>query len=262
VSESSRRSLRDVSEKFGTKSKGCAPKGALGLRTRDAGGKVFCMPYKPRIQAVGCLYHVNANALDGLDLFRDEVDRMRFLDQLVEQVAKSDWTIFSYTLMTTHYHVLLQLREETLSSGFQRLHSLYARTSNRRHRRRGVLWQARYHDELIESDEHLYETIRYIAWNAPRVDACRRPEDWPWCSYAASLGLFPPDPLVDDASLLKLFADDRVTARRRLRAFVEEADPRLRRRLLANVGSRAAVRRPIQSRGAAALTAVARSAAR
>jgi putative transposase len=185
----------------------------------------------PRIEIAGALYHVNAKAVHGLSLFRDDVDRLRFLRLLAQQAGLSDWTILCYSLMTTHFHVLLRLQKESLSSGFRRLNSLYAKDYNRRHDRRGALWQRRFYDSLIDGDTHLMETVRYIARNAPRANASAAPEDWPWCNYGSAIGVLPADPIVDEVELLGLFASSPEVARTRLRAFVEEPDPRRRRGL-------------------------------
>jgi REP-associated tyrosine transposase len=181
-----------------------------------------------RIEEPGATYHVNANALDGMSLFRDDVDRELFYNFLADQVAESEWSLLEYTLMTTHYHLLLKIEKCTLSSGFKRLQSRYARAYNRRHERRGVVWMQRFHDEMIESERHLFETVRYIALNAPRARMVEAAEDWPWCSYGSAIGSHPADPIVDEKALLALFARDPAVARRRLRAFVEERDPRKR----------------------------------
>jgi REP element-mobilizing transposase RayT len=186
------------------------------------------MPNRPRVEKPGWIYHVTANVLDGMSLFRDDEDRSRFFDMFEAEVAASNWTVLGYTLMTTHYHVLLLLNDRTLSSGFQKLHSSYARRYNRRHARRGVVWQKRFHDEPVLSDRHLFETIRYIARNASRVDLAESPEDWPWCSYGAAIGVAAPDPIVDEDALLGLFSNDRDRARQFLRELVEEHDPRVR----------------------------------
>lgn len=182
----------------------------------------------PRIQNIGSTYHVNGKAVDGAKLFTDESDRLLFLRMLSEQAQKSDWCILGYTLMTNHYHLLLKLRKLTLSSGFQRFNSIYARAYNRRQGRRGALWQSRFWDSITETEGHFYETVRYIAYNAPRASLCVRPEDWPWCSYGAAVGLAPRDDLIDEKELLGFFGARLDVARRRLRAYVEEADPRTR----------------------------------
>lgn len=184
----------------------------------------------PRIEIVGGIYHVNNGAVDGTKLFRNESDRLLFLAMLGEQAVKSEWSILAYSLMTTHFHALIRLRELTLSSGFQRFNSIYARAYNRRHGRRGTLWRSRFHDSIVQREGHLFESIRYIALNAPRANACERAEDWPWCSYGAAIGAAPRDALVDEDELLGLFSTRRHVARRRLQAYVEEVDPRERLR--------------------------------
>jgi putative transposase len=185
----------------------------------------------PRIEIAGSIYHVNGKAVHGTGLFRDDVDRLTFLKLLAEQVVLSDWTLLAYSLMTTHHHALLRLNNETLSSGFHRLNSKYAKNYNLRHDRRGALWQRRFHDSMIESDGHLLETIRYIARNATRANVVDAPEDWPWCNYGSAIGVVPKDPIVDEGELLGLFGTSPEVARARLRAFVEEPDPRRRRGL-------------------------------
>jgi REP element-mobilizing transposase RayT len=181
-----------------------------------------------RIEEPGMTYHINANALDGMSLFRDDVEREHFYDLLADQIADSEWTLLEYTFMTTHYHLLLRIEKCTLSSGFKRLHSRYARMYNKRHDRRGVVWMQRFHDELIESERHLFESVRYIALNAPRARMVEAPESWPWCSYGSAIGAYPADPIVNEKELLSLFGRDPAAARRRLREFVEEKDPRVR----------------------------------
>lgn len=183
----------------------------------------------PRIETVDATYHVNGKAVDGGKLFRDDVDRMSFLLLLADQARRSDWCVLGYSLMTTHYHLILRLRDLTLSSGFHRFNSIYARSFNLRHDRRGALWQRRFFDSIVETDSHLYETIRYVALNAPRANACRAPEDWPWSNYGSSIGVAPGDPLVDEVELLRLFDPRPEVARRVLRGMVEELDPRARR---------------------------------
>lgn len=182
----------------------------------------------PRLEIVGAIYHVNGKAVHGVKLFADESDRALFIRLLNKQARKSGWCVLAYSLMTTHFHLLFRLEKPDLSSGFQRLNSIYARLYNQRHGRRGALWQRRYFDSIIETESHLYEAIRYIALNAPRAQVCDAAESWPWCGYGASIGASPPDPLVNEHELLRLFGSSRAEARKRLRWFVEEADPRER----------------------------------
>jgi putative transposase len=187
------------------------------------------MAYPKRIEEAGTYHHINSVGVFGATVFRDDDDRSTFLRLLEEELERSKWSCLSYTVMTTHYHVLVKLTEPSLSTGFQRLNGRFARAMNARYGRRGALWQRRFYDAYVESQFHLLEVTRYIALNAPRANMKPKAEDWPWCSYGSTVGLASPDPLIDEGAILGLFSPDLAVARERYRKFVEEGDPRVRR---------------------------------
>ena len=84
---------------------------------------------------------------------------------------------------------------------------------------------------VVETEGHRYEVLRYIHLNAPRANVCDGPEGHVWCDYAATVGLVPPDPIVDPRHALELFGDDLREARRTYMGYVAEADVRIRRGL-------------------------------
>ena len=184
------------------------------------------MAYPPRVQKPGQLFHAYAHGVDECTIFRDDEDFLSFLGLVERECKLSGWAIVEYTLLHTHYHFLLELTQPTLSSGFQRLQSMYARSFNKKYGRRGALWEKRYDAVLIEHELHLFEVIRYIAWNAPKAGLCARPEDYAWCSYGAAVGVRPADRIADADRLLRHFGVDTTDAHRLLQALVDEKDPR------------------------------------
>ena len=68
------------------------------------------------------------------------------------------------------------------------LNSSWARRFNRRHGEVGHAHRGRYASTVIERDEHLLENGRDLPRNPVRAGACLHPLDWPWSSYAATLG--------------------------------------------------------------------------
>ena len=187
------------------------------------------MPRKPRIQVPGGIYHVTQHGLDDRAIFRADADRERFLTYVADEVARSSWECLAYSLMTTHYHLLIRVEELTLSSGFQRLNGRYAQSFNRVYGRRGHVFESRFRDVLVESDAHRNEASRYIHLNAPRAHACSNPAEYVWSDYAATIGVVGRDPLVDPRIALELFGEDLRAARRAYARFVAEPDPRVRR---------------------------------
>lgn len=125
--------------------------------------------------------------------------------------------------MMTHYHVLLATPNGDLGAGMRLLNGAYARRFNKRHGGSGAVFEARYHSELVETDAHLLEVCRYLALNPVRAGLTSRPDDWPWGSYAAQAAGTGTLPFIAERALLELFAPTPGEARRRLRAFVEEA---------------------------------------
>jgi putative transposase len=171
----------------------------------------------PRLQAPGAIYHITARGNGRRRIVRDDVDRETFLDVAGAVIAAHEWTCFGFCLMTTHYHLLVQTPEPNLADGMQKLNHRYARTFNRRHAQRDHLFGRRYHAELVQTDEHLRETCRYIVLNPVRARICKRADEWPWSSYRATLGIAEPPAFLATNGLLALF-DRRADAFRR---FVE-----------------------------------------
>ena len=56
----------------------------------------------------------------------------------------------------------------------------YSRAFNKRHGRRGAVFEARYRDWTIRDEEHLANTKRYIEWNPVKDGNLATVEDWPW----------------------------------------------------------------------------------
>jgi putative transposase len=180
------------------------------------------VPRPPRQQIPGAAYHVTARAVAGRSLFRNDDDWLHFLKLLAKVVERRDWVCGAYCLMTTHYHLVVRTPEADLASGIQSLNACYAQEFNRRHGLEGHVFLRRYQSVMIEREAHLLELGRYLPTNPVRAGLCAKPEDWPWSSYPALLGLCSAPAFLSPGWLLELFGRDRQTAARRLRAFVDD----------------------------------------
>jgi putative transposase len=146
------------------------------------------MPRKPRAHLAGGIFHVTSRGNRGVDVFLDEVTRLRFLRMLQQTIARSSWRCLAYCLMTNHFHLVVTMEKPTLSAGMHWLNGCYAQWLNRRHGFRGHLFEDRFHSEAVESEAHLLELSRYLPLNPVRGGLCRHPADWPWSSYRATIG--------------------------------------------------------------------------
>lgn len=158
-------------------------------------------------------------------LFRDDDDKNFAIELLREDVALSGWLCLAYVLMTTHYHVLLELRKPTLSSGFGRLNLRYAQYFNKRYELGGHVFARRFDSKVVEGPAGQLEVMRYIARNPVKARMCKTPEEYPWSSFGSTLGVFPPDGITDVVAALAPLNG----SPKSFRNYVAEEDPRARR---------------------------------
>src|SRR6266540_3304611 len=128
-------------------------------------------------------FHVYSRGVAGRPLFLDDDDRIAFAKLVSQCAQRHDWTCHAWTLLTTHYHLIVEATRENLSAGLHRLNGLYARHYNRRHGRFGHVFAERYLAKLIGTEEYLFDACEYVLGNPVDAGLCARAEDWPW-SYS------------------------------------------------------------------------------
>jgi hypothetical protein len=94
---------------------------------------------------------------------------------------------------------------------------------NRRHGRRGHTVGGKYKSIPIADEQHLLNAYRYVVRNPVKEGLCARPQEWPWSSYAATIGLAEGFSFVDAAVVLETFEAPTEVAVERLRGFSEVA---------------------------------------
>lgn len=172
-------------------------------------------------ETAGGLFHITCHSVWSSDLFRDDVDRMDLLAELATTIADWNWTCLSYCLMTSHLHLIVEVGEGTLAAAMQRLNTRYARRFNARHGLRGHVFGSRYGSNPIRDEEHLLAAVRYVARNPVEAGLCTSPGDWPWSSYAGTVGLAEPSSFVDADRILRSLGGSRTAAIAELRKYVE-----------------------------------------
>jgi REP element-mobilizing transposase RayT len=179
-----------------------------------------------RLDRAGAIHHVTARGNAREQVFRDEVDRIRWQETLAQACERFSWRVLAYCQMGNHYHLLVETPRPTLSRGMRHLNGVYAQRFNARHARVGHVFQARFDARLVDRDEHVLAVAAYIPRNPVRAGLCHEPAAWRWSSYRATIGLEPPGFLASER-LLSFFGDSREQARERYRAHVESPEETL-----------------------------------
>ena len=180
-----------------------------------------------RIEFPGAVYHVTSRGDRREPIYRDDADRVTQLAVLAEATSRFDASVLAYCLMGNHYHLVLCTRSGALSRLMRHLNGVYTQAFNRRHGLVGHLFQGRFKAVLVDSDRYLAALGRYVERNPVAAGLVGQPENWPWSSCRAHLGLEPAPPWLaaDELHGFMLGRDlatsrDRATAIRRYSALV------------------------------------------
>jgi putative transposase len=94
--------------------------------------------------------------------------------------------------MPDHLHFLVSPRQDGISV-LTFTDQLKGKATNRSWKAgwQGKLWQPRYYDHVIRTDESLVAIARYIVENPVRKGFVARAEDWPWSGQMNPLPLWP-----------------------------------------------------------------------
>ena len=112
------------------------------------------------MQFEGAIYHVTLRGVERRELFRDDGDRERFLDQLCKAVECDGVRVYLFCLMSNHVHLVVETPRANLSQFMHRLQTSYTVYFNLRHQRAGHLVQGRYGAVVVEGDEYLLKLSR------------------------------------------------------------------------------------------------------
>jgi putative transposase len=89
--------------------------------------------------------------------------------------------LLSYCLMPTHIHLICQQTyPDGITTFVRRALNAYSRYFNLRHNRRGPLWECRFGNTPIESDEHMQTVLNYLQDNPVKAKLVEKPSQWPY----------------------------------------------------------------------------------
>lgn len=184
------------------------------------------MPRQPRLDLPGIPQHVIQRGNDRQPCFFDQIDYVRYSDELREIATREGCAIHAYVLMTNHVHLLMTpAAAGRVGRVMQALGRRYVRYVNDRYHRTGTLWEGRYKSCLVADDDHLLRCYRYIELNPLRAAMVADPGAYPWSSYRRN-ALGDHDPLVQSHPAYRALSEDPRQRQHAYRTLVmETVDP-------------------------------------
>ncbi len=162
----------------------------------------------------GEFYHIFTRSISGFRIFNSNYDFLRMLETIIYYTnenpplkfskyysqkykkeifsrlgGKKIVRIIAYCLMPTHLHLILQqLEENGISNFMEKVLKSYSKYFNKKYKRKGPLWETRFKNVHVDTDEQLLHLTRYIHLNPVTALLVKKPEDWNFSSYKEYLG--------------------------------------------------------------------------
>ena len=149
------------------------------------------MPRKARVIVPNTPHHIVQRGHNRNAVFVQDEDYRYYLETLEEWKSELAIKIYGYCLMTNHIHLIVGANDRPGDIGrlMKRLAGRQTRYVNKMEGRTGSLWESRYKISPIETGAYLLQCCRYVELNPVKAKMVKRPEDYPWSSYSAKVGL-------------------------------------------------------------------------
>ncbi len=106
-----------------------------------------------------------------------------------EEIDEKQVEFVAYCLNHNHFHFLLkQKTDKGVEKFMQKLSNGYTQYFNRRHKRKGSLFQGSYNSARIKTDGRFLQSLLYINGNY-EIHGLGKAINWPWSSCRDYLGL-------------------------------------------------------------------------
>jgi len=137
------------------------------------------VPRKNRIDKVG-FYHIINRGVAREGIYHDDEDFTKFLDIVQEASQEYGFSIYSFCLMSNHYHFLLKTTDFNLSILMQKINSRYSIYYNNRYKRVGPLWQGRFKSWFVYDELYLKSLVKYIEYNPLKAGITKKIGEYRW----------------------------------------------------------------------------------
>ena len=140
------------------------------------------MARRARNDAPDTWHHVMNRGIARRPVFETDEDRRFFLSLLAKEARAGRIEIHAYSLLLTHFHVLVRSVRGELSEALRRVQYRYSRRFNRTRHRDGPLFRGRFLSRHVDSLRYRRQVVTYIHDNPVDAGLVSNPADDEWSS--------------------------------------------------------------------------------
>lgn len=144
----------------------------------------------PRLIAPGLPHWVMHVGHNRQAVFVDSDDRRLWLELLTEAAPTAGAQIHAYLLLDDRVQLLLTpQRADAVARMLQDMGRRYVHAFNRRHGRRGTLWEGRFRSVVLQPERHLIAAMVQMDTEPVRRGLVTHPREYAWSSFGFFAGL-------------------------------------------------------------------------
>lgn len=140
------------------------------------------MPGLRHLQLKEYPYMVTTVTVNREKIFEDTVLADIVLDALFFGRKMRWYYLLSFVIMPEHLHLIIIPDGKNISDAIKSVKGFTARQINAEHNRRGSIWQSGYYDYVLDSEEKVFNRIRYVEENPVRKGMVLQAEDYKFSS--------------------------------------------------------------------------------
>ena len=141
------------------------------------------MARKPRKEFKGAWHHLMNRGARRWPIFWDNRDRYMFLNTLAETVERFGIETHVFSLMPTHYHLLIESVHGNLSRAMAYLNGRFTQIANFERGVDGPVFRGRFHNKVVTDPAHRRYLLPYLHLNPVRARLAMRVDQWHWSSH-------------------------------------------------------------------------------
>ncbi len=154
-------------------------------------------------------YHIVNRGVEQRVVYKDNEDFKMFMELLCTACQLYRVQLHGYVMMSNHYHLLIETREENLSRFMKHINASYAIYFNKKYKRSGHLWQGRFKSWYVTDESYLYTLINYIENNPVKAKIVKNASEYQYSSYQSFIERVKPIACLKGSFIFQEFPDQK-----------------------------------------------------
>ncbi len=142
-----------------------------------------------KVSAPGTVYHLYNRGNHKQKIFETEEDYGMYRGLVRKYCKANNFSVISFCFMPNHIHLLVRQNGDFSPAKLMcRLHTSYVMYFNKKYKKVGHLFQDRYKQKIVNSDEYILTLSCYIHMYPVKDKLVDRPSRYRWSSYSQFRG--------------------------------------------------------------------------